>query len=276
MTFTILTPSFNNLPYLPRCCASVADQAGVEVEHLVVDGASTDGTPAWLRARHQPFLSEPDHGMYDALNKGLDRARGAFVGWLNSDEQYLPGTLTAVADAFARHPGVDIVFGDALLVRPDGTLAAYRKAHPLRAAWLAASHLYALSCTLFFRRRILEAGFRFDATYRMVSDLDFVLRILRAGHRSLHLPRYLAAFTLTGKNLTLDPGMAAERARLNDRQPAWTRATRPLLNGARLLNKIRHGGYRQPSPLTYQLYVDPTQPRQTFTAEHPSFRWTWT
>lgn len=275
MTFTILTPSFNNLPYLRRCCASVADQVAVKVEHLVVDGASTDGTPAWLHARGQPYLSEPDRGMYDALNKGLDRAPGDIVGWLNGDEQYLPGTLAAVADTFAQHPEVDLVFGDALLVRPDGSLAAYRKAHPLRAAWLAASHLYALSCTLFFRRRIIESGFRFDASFRMVSDLDFVLRILRAGHRAQHLSRYLAAFTLTGKNLTLDPGMVAERARLDARQPAWIHATRPLLNGARLLSKIRHGGYRQSRPLSYQLYVDPDQPRRTFTAEHPSFRWTW-
>ena len=90
------------------------------------------------------------------------------------------------------------------------------------------------------------------------------------------ISRYLAAFTLTGKNLTLDPGMAAERARLDAQQPAWIQAARPLLNGARLLSKIRHGGYHQACPLSYQLYVDPDQPRRTFTAEHPSFRWTWT
>lgn len=76
MIVTVLTPSFNNLPYLRRCCASVADQAGVETEHLVIDGASTDGTPGWLRARGESFISEPDRGMYDALNKGFDRARG--------------------------------------------------------------------------------------------------------------------------------------------------------------------------------------------------------
>lgn len=275
MTFSIITPSFNNLTYLRRCCASVADQTGMDVQHFVVDGASTDGTADWLRARQQSYLSEPDRGMYDALNKGLDRARGDIVSWLNCDEQYLPGTLAAVADAFERHPEVDVLFGDALLIRPDGTLAAYRKSHPLRAAWLAASHLYALSCTLFFRRRVIAAGFRFDASYRMVSDLDFILRILRAGHRSHHLSRYLAAYTLTGKNLTLDPRMQDERARLDDRQPRWIRTCRPILNGARLANKIWHGGYRQTSPLHYHLYVDPEQPRQHFTAAHPSFRWIW-
>ncbi len=275
MTFTILTPSYNNLPYLRRCCASVADQTGVAVEHLVIDGASTDGTPAWLHTRPGPCISEPDGGMYDALNKGFARATGDLVAWLNCDEQYLPGTLAAVAAVFEEEPAADIVFGDALLVRPEGTLAAYRKSHPLHPSWLAASHLYALSCALFFRRRVLDAGFRFDTSYRMVSDLDLVLRLLRAGLRTRHLSRYLAAYTLTGKNLTLHPDMAAERARLDACQPGWIRRCRPVLNGARLLNKIWHGGYHQSRPLRYQLFVDPEQPRREFTAERPSYRWIW-
>lgn len=197
------------------------------------------------------------------------------MGWLNCDEQYLPGALAAVAAEFELHPDIDVVFGDALLVRPDGSLAAYRKAHPLHPSWLVASHLYALSCALFFRRRVIEAGIRFDASYRMVSDLDFILNLLRSGHRTRHLSRYLAAYTLTGKNLTLDPRMTEERARLDNRQPAWIRAARPALNAARLLNKVWHGGYRQTSPLRYQLYVDPLQARREFTADNPTFRWTW-
>ncbi len=275
MNFTVLTPSFNSLPYLRRCCASVADQAGPAVQHLVVDGASADGTVDWLRARAQPFISEPDHGMYDALNKGLDRAGGDVVAWLNCDEQYLPGTLAAVEEAFQRHPQADAVFGDALLIRPDGSLVAYRKTHPLRASWVAASHLYALSCTLFFRRRLFAEGCRFDVSYRAIGDMDLILRLLRAGRRFLHLPRYLAAFTLTGKNLTLDQRAVAERVRLDARQPRWIRWGRPLLNTARLADKWAHGGYRQGGPLCYAVHVEPGQPRRAFKIDRASFRWSW-
>ncbi len=273
MMFSVVTPSFNALTYLPRCCASVADQ-GVEAEHLVMDGGSTDGTPGWLAARALPHVSARDNGMYDAINKGFDRARGEIVAHLNADEQYLPGTLKAVAAAFSANPGLDFVYGDALLVHPDGTLAAYRKAYPLCWPLVTAGPLYVLTCTLFYRRRVLESGLRFDTSFRVVSDLDFVLRLLRAGFRGRRIPRYQAAFTMTGKNLSLDARADTERARIRAALPAWVRTARPLLHATRLALKAGSGAYRQ-GPLSYALFADPEQPRQPFRCEHPSVRWKW-
>src|SRR5688572_31350980 len=96
MTFSIITPSFRNSEWLKLCVASVADQ-GVEHEHIVQDGGSDDGTLDWLRIdpRVQAHV-EKDAGMYDAINRGLNRATGDIIAHLNCDEQYLPGALPAV------------------------------------------------------------------------------------------------------------------------------------------------------------------------------------
>src|SRR5580700_4635827 len=113
MKFSIITPSFRNSAWLKLCVASVADQQGVEVEHIVQDSCSDDGTQDWLPhdKRVHAFI-EKDSGMYDAINRGLRRARGDILAYLNCDEQYLPGALRDVGEFFATHPGVDIVIAD--------------------------------------------------------------------------------------------------------------------------------------------------------------------
>src|SRR5215207_9280200 len=111
--FSIVTPSFRSSAWLKLCIASVADQEGVTLEHLVQDAGSDDGTLDWLTtdSRVAAFV-EKDSGMYDAVNRAWRRARGEILAYLNCDEQYLPGALNLVADYFAEHPEVDILFGD--------------------------------------------------------------------------------------------------------------------------------------------------------------------
>src|SRR5204863_4103038 len=127
MRFSIVTPSFNPSPWLPLCIASVADQ-GVEIEHIVQDAGSTDGTLDWLRddPRVKTFV-ERDSGMYDAVNRGLRRASGDILAYLNCDEQYLPGSLDAVGAFFRSHPAVDVVFGDAVVVNSNLDYLFHRK-----------------------------------------------------------------------------------------------------------------------------------------------------
>src|SRR5437773_84848 len=107
MKCSIVTPSFRNSAWLRLCVASVADQQGVEVEHIVQDAGSDDGTLDWLPTdpRVRAFV-EKDSGMYDAINRGLRRASGDILGYLNCDEQYLPGALRAVKDFFEKNPGI--------------------------------------------------------------------------------------------------------------------------------------------------------------------------
>src|SRR5665647_3272917 len=104
MKFSIITPSFRNSEWLKLCIASVADQSGVELEHIVQDSCSDDGTQDWLPhdPRVQAFI-EKDGGMYDAVNRGYRRATGDILAYLNCDEQYLPDALAAVQDLSLIH-----------------------------------------------------------------------------------------------------------------------------------------------------------------------------
>ena len=105
MKLSIVTPSFRHSDWLRLCVASVADQAGVEVEHIVQDAQSDDGTQEWLaQDRRVRAYFEKDQGMYDAINRGWRRATGEILAYLNCDEQYLPGGLRAVEEFFRQQP----------------------------------------------------------------------------------------------------------------------------------------------------------------------------
>src|ERR1044071_161951 len=112
MLVSIITPSFRSSRWLKLCIPSVADQ-GVEHEHIVQDACSDDGTQDWLPGDPRVIaVVEKDRGMYDAVNRGLRKASGEILAYLNCDEQYLPGALQAVEKFFQTHPDVDMVFGD--------------------------------------------------------------------------------------------------------------------------------------------------------------------
>ena len=117
--FSIVTPSFRNSSWLKLCIASVADQEGIEFEHIVQDAGSDDGTLDWLPQdkRVKAFI-EKDGGMYDAVNRGYRRAQGELLAYLNCDEQYLPGALKVVHDFFERHPEIEVALAGAIVIGP--------------------------------------------------------------------------------------------------------------------------------------------------------------
>jgi glycosyltransferase involved in cell wall biosynthesis len=127
--FSILVPSFNQRAYIPETIGSILYQTGgFEREVLVIDGGSTDGTVEWLSGLRDPrviWTSERDNGHADAVNKGLQRARGDIVGWLNSDDTYLPGAFEKVAAAFSRSERTQWVVGRASIM--DGSSREIRK-----------------------------------------------------------------------------------------------------------------------------------------------------
>lgn len=272
---TVVTPSLNMLSYLKRCSASIRDQAGINIQHIVVDGGSDDGTIEWLeRNVNIVRIVGRDNGMYDAINKGFDRANGAVVAYLNCDEQYLPYTLRFVRDYFDGHPEVDILFGDTLLVRPDGHLISYRKGYQPRWCYIVSSYLYVLSCSMFLRRRIISSGVRFDNKLKNVGDGDLVLRLLRGGYRAVHVPRYLAAFTMTGRNMSGSQNARLEARRALRAAPLWVRLLRYPLNAVRLAEKFSSGAYFQTMPLEYSIFdSDEAQERKAFRVWRASFRW---
>lgn len=172
----------NRRALLAEAVESVRAQHWPEVEHLVVDGGSSDGTIEWVERQPDLVLVRgPDRGVYDAMNKGIAQARGDVVGLLNSDDLYRPGAFASAADAFAGQPLAAAVCGRALLVE-DGAMAK-RLTEPiagddaLRAAFLGAC----LPNARFFRREALArlGGFRLD--WPLVADRDLVVRLLKSG-----------------------------------------------------------------------------------------------
>src|SRR5215471_13377895 len=118
-SFTIVTPSFNQAAFIGEALESVRQQNWPHVEHVVMDGESTDATVDILKRhsgrsdwKHLRWISEPDRGQAHALNKGFSTVRGEIVGWLNSDDRYLPHCFEHVARVFQQHPEVDVVYGD--------------------------------------------------------------------------------------------------------------------------------------------------------------------
>ncbi len=274
MQFSIVTPSLGQLAWLKRCVRSVADQAGVTVEHLVQDGGTGPELDAW--ARTQPTLSlavAPDRGMYDAINTALTRATGEVCGILNCDEQYLPGTLARVAGVFAQNPAVDLVAGDYLVVDAEQRLLAFRKVTPLRPAMILTDHLYAFTCALFFRRRVFERTGPFDAALRSVADGEWVSRALRAGHRAALLHEWLATFTWTGANLSAQAISREEETKLRARVPASWRLAAPLLRAWRRWERWQAGGYHS-APIRYKVFAgEEDLTRTAITCEHPSWKY---
>lgn len=203
MKITVVTPSYQQLPYLRRCARSVEDQHGAfTLEHLIQDGAGGTELEEWVAAQSfAKVIIEPDRGMYDAINRGFKRADGDILAWLNCDEQYLPDTLQKVCKWFEAHPEHDILFGDVILVEPDGTPLAYRKAvQPLR-GHIRSCFLPTFSAATFVRRRVIDQGHLLDTNYRAISDAVWIDELLGAGFRSGITNEALATFTMTGDNL---------------------------------------------------------------------------
>lgn len=278
MKFSILTASFKQLGWLKKAIRSVADQEGVEVEHLIQDGNTGAELEHYVRwETDAQLMVMPDNGMYDALNKAFMRVTGDVFAILNCDEQYLPGTLARVQEEFEAHPDTDLVIGDCLLLDPQGELIAFRRSTPLRESMILTDHLYNLTCTLFFHRRVLERGIRFDsARYRAAGDADWVVRLLRSGLRVRTIRHYTAGFAILPDNLSLSDAPRREERQLWEMAPWWAKQVAPVLRRARHVEKWLAGGYRS-EPIRYAIYADEDAPCRTeYRCEEPPFRHPWT
>jgi glycosyltransferase involved in cell wall biosynthesis len=276
MDFSIITPSFRNSQWLKLCIASVADQAGVQFEHIVQDAGSDDGTLDWLTQdqRVQAFV-ERDRGMYDAVNRGYRRAQGQLLAYLNCDEQYLPGALAKVKEFFDRHPEVEVAFGHSLVVDGDGNYLCERKVltPQLLHTWTSCS-LSFLTAANFLRRQVVsERKLLFREDLRDVGDVEWALRLIRSKVKMAVVPVFTSIFTETGVNMNLGANAARERTEYLAAAPAWARMVAPLAIAHFRLRRWQAGHYSC-KPLEYAIYTraNPLQRRQ-FHVDHPTFRW---
>lgn len=186
MGFTIVTPVFNGMPWLPEAMASVSIQRhDVEVEHIVLDGGSTDGSREWLKENAGDsaiLVFEPDRGQTDALIRGLGRASGDVLGWLNANDLLEPGALALVAQAFAEHPDAVAVAGTARVIDADGTEVGMLELPPASSLSALLAHPMNLvqPFTFFVREACRRVdGLNPDLNYAM--DVDLWLKLARVG-----------------------------------------------------------------------------------------------
>lgn len=196
---SIVTPSFGQGGYIEKTLQSVLDQDYPNLEYFVQDGGSDDNTVAVLQRyenRLSGWASQRDSGQSHAINLGFARTSGEIMAWLNSDDLLLPGALACVADYFSRHPEVDVVYGNRLLIDENGMEIG---------RWLMPGHDgpvltwvdYVPQETMFWRRRIWDkVGGRIDESFRFAMDWDLLVRFREAGARFAHIPRFLGAFRI--------------------------------------------------------------------------------
>jgi glycosyltransferase involved in cell wall biosynthesis len=213
---SIVTPSFNQAAFIERTLASVAAQSGAEMEHLVFDGGSTDGTQAILERFRPPvtWVSEKDAGQADAVNKGLRAATGEVFGWLNSDDVYYPGAVERVVAFLAAHPEVDVVYGMADHIGRDDEFLESYPTEPWDFERLRRS-CFICQPAAFFRRRVIEEHGVLDASLRYCMDYEYWLRLARGGARFAYLQEKLAGSRLHAENKTLGSRVAVH-AEIND------------------------------------------------------------
>ena len=271
MTFSIVTPCFRANTWLPLCIQSVADQRNAEklkgrkteinIEHIVQDAGSDDGTLDWLPndSRVTTYV-EKDNGMYDAINRGMKRISGELCAYLNADEQYLPGALEKVAAFFAAHPGVDVVFADAVIVDAKGEYICHRKAQvPFRdQLWF---RMPVLTCAMFLRSEVFSRHqIFFDTTKKVAGDVFFVMEMQKRGLKMAVLREFTSIFTETEGNLGVGGKADEEFLDIQRQMPRHVKKLLPLYLLYHRVRSVLSGIYRQ-EPFDYFCYTQ-TSPDQ--------------
>lgn len=205
MKISVITAVFNGAATIEDTILSVAAQTGVEVEHIVVDGGSTDGTLNVVnkhREKIAKLVSERDRGIYDAMNKGLALASGDVVGFLNADDVFAhPHVLERISSVF-RNASVDACYGDLVYVDPIQMkkITRYWKSRDFRAGLCDAGWMPAHP-TFYVRRAVYERLGGFDLRYPRQADFELTMRFLEIGRiRSVYLPEILVHMRAGGRS----------------------------------------------------------------------------
>jgi glycosyltransferase involved in cell wall biosynthesis len=202
---SIVTPSFNQGGFIERTLLSVIDQQYPALEYFVQDGNSKDKTVEVLQEYQEKlsgWASEKDSGQSQAINRGFAKTSGEIMAWLNSDDLLLPGSLQTVGDYFNRHPDVDVVYGNRLMIDGDDQEIG---------RWIMPGHDgnvlswvdYVPQETLFWRRRLWDkVGGHIDESFCFAMDWDLLVRFREAGAKFAHIPQFLGAFRVHSEQKT--------------------------------------------------------------------------
>ncbi len=183
MKISIITVTFNSFSFINDCLASVKEQKYDDIEHIIIDGASTDGTLSLLESKREQFgalISKPDKGIYDAMNKGIEIASGNIIGFLNSDDFYANNDiLSKVANIFKNNPSLDACYADLIYTDQNDISKDIRY-------WKSSKFTPGLFSkgwcpphpTFFVRSSVYEQFGNFNLNYRIASDVELMMRFI--------------------------------------------------------------------------------------------------
>jgi glycosyltransferase involved in cell wall biosynthesis len=196
MSLTVITPSFNQAQFISRTIESVLSQGVPGLQHLVFDGNSSDGTSDILRFYNGKLTAviEHDAGQADAVNKGLVRAAGSVIGWLNSDDVYYPEACARALEVFESHPDVDVVYGEADHIDQEDRVIEPYYTEPFNYERLK-DVCFLCQPAVFFRRAVVDRYGLLETRLRYCMDYEYWLRIL------VERPPYFLRAKLAGSRL---------------------------------------------------------------------------
>lgn len=228
MRVSIVTVSLDQADYLEDTLRSVLAQDGVDLDYVVIDGGSTDGSVETIRRyehRLSTWVSEPDRGQVDALNKGLRKTDGDVFGFVNSDDLLLPGALQAVVAEFERDPELRWLCGDTVFFGPGHPTELVEARVPRTMRDALCWNYRAPQPGMFWRRELLDSGF--DERWQYCFDHELYLRLLMQGHTCHRLPLPVAAYRLHDRSKTI-----VEQDRFGEEFDRIAEAYEPLVSRA--------------------------------------------
>jgi len=252
---TVITPSYNQGKFIERTIQSVLTQAIDGLEYLVIDGGSTDATVEILKQHADQFfwVSEPDRGHADAINKGVARSTAPIIGWLNSDDIYTPGALAVVVEFFATHPDVDVVYGDANHIDEHDAFIEKYPTEPWNWERLWET-CFISQPAAFMRRSVIDRYGLIDGRAAPSIDYEFWIRLGKHGARFEYVPKLLAATRLHAEAQTVGSRIACHhannrflRAHLGQVPDRW------LYNYAHAI--VEAQGFRRTDPFRFAVAV---------------------
>lgn len=219
---SIITPSYNQAPFLETTMRSVLDQDYPRVEYIVVDGGSTDGSLEIIRRYEEhlaAWVSEPDEGQTDAINKGFSMATGDILAWLNSDDTYQPHAVSEAVAFLEHHPEVGMVYGDTNFIDENGRVLGKFNAQQTSYQRLRRGGVYIPQPASFWRAALWDAVGPLDTSFYFAMDYDLWVRFAKISELR-YVPRSWANFRVYGdaKSFAADDQCWPEMLRVHRRE----------------------------------------------------------
>lgn len=256
-TITIVTPSYNQASFLEATIRSVLDQGYPNLEYIIMDGGSTDGSVDIIRRyadRLTFWVSEPDKGQADAIFRGFEKGSGTILGWLNSDDCLLPGALEQVGRYFQSHPETDCAVGGCVIVDAHGNLLKDRQGFPDFTYGVRVTFNSLLYCgcgfnqpASFWRREAFFSTGGFDRSLRFCFDYDLFIRLARRAPFG-RIDAFLACFRMHEESKT----STLQDVRHEENVLLWERYGR--YRGSSLLRRVREQYYYRRYLLEHRYY----------------------